>query len=176
MTTSMTSTPSSPFFFNDTATTEIYTLSLHDALPISRGPLRVEHEQPRTTACHRGAARTLRDLPLVHRPCTGPDGGLERSCDQARWHELHGIPGFRPSPGSIQSHPGSGGGQRGGDGPLRRGSYGRAYERHSWGDDEDPHLREPPPPDARLRARCPSTSLGPQRRRTPAGAHAVRHP
>ena len=23
------------FFFNDTATTEIYTLSLHDALPIS---------------------------------------------------------------------------------------------------------------------------------------------
>src|SRR2546430_12276588 len=26
------------FFFNDTATTEIYTLSLHDALPISQGP------------------------------------------------------------------------------------------------------------------------------------------
>src|SRR5438876_10267232 len=33
--------PSSPlftsFFFNDTATTEIYTLSLHDALPICNG-------------------------------------------------------------------------------------------------------------------------------------------
>src|SRR6266540_2158567 len=27
------------FFFNDTATTEIYTLSLHDALPISLGTL-----------------------------------------------------------------------------------------------------------------------------------------
>src|SRR5436305_11709384 len=27
------------FFFNDTATTEIYTLSLHDALPISSTPL-----------------------------------------------------------------------------------------------------------------------------------------
>src|SRR2546422_2984552 len=27
------------FFFNDTATTEIYTLSLHDALPIYRGDL-----------------------------------------------------------------------------------------------------------------------------------------
>src|SRR2546429_3966220 len=27
------------FFFNDTATTEIYTLSLHDALPISCEPL-----------------------------------------------------------------------------------------------------------------------------------------
>src|SRR3712207_8442178 len=30
---------SSLFFFNDTATTEIYTLSLHDALPISIGIL-----------------------------------------------------------------------------------------------------------------------------------------
>src|SRR2546430_10685077 len=28
------------FFFNDTATTEIYTLSLHDALPISTTPFR----------------------------------------------------------------------------------------------------------------------------------------
>src|SRR6266850_8536716 len=28
------------FFFNDTATTEIYTLSLHDALPISFPPTR----------------------------------------------------------------------------------------------------------------------------------------
>src|SRR2546427_6410829 len=27
------------FFFNDTATTEIYTLSLHDALPILRSPM-----------------------------------------------------------------------------------------------------------------------------------------
>src|SRR2546427_5820648 len=27
------------FFFNDTATTEIYTLSLHDALPILKGAL-----------------------------------------------------------------------------------------------------------------------------------------
>src|SRR2546430_8483134 len=27
------------FFFNDTATTEIYTLSLHDALPISKFPV-----------------------------------------------------------------------------------------------------------------------------------------
>src|SRR5947208_10917416 len=32
------------FFFNDTATTEIYTLSLHDALPISPGQ-RAEQDQ-----------------------------------------------------------------------------------------------------------------------------------
>src|SRR5258705_12466014 len=38
------------FFFNDTATTEIYTLSLHDALPISepdhRGDGRDRERQP----------------------------------------------------------------------------------------------------------------------------------
>src|SRR3989442_2012528 len=40
------------FFFNDTATTEIYTLSLHDALPISparrivrHGVARVDHDR-----------------------------------------------------------------------------------------------------------------------------------
>src|SRR3712207_6879300 len=33
------------FFFNDTATTEIYTLSLHDALPISDQVLRDRLEQ-----------------------------------------------------------------------------------------------------------------------------------
>src|SRR6266481_7283693 len=32
------------FFFNDTATTEIYTLSLHDALPISQN--RRQHSRP----------------------------------------------------------------------------------------------------------------------------------
>src|SRR2546429_3794667 len=31
------------FFFNDTATTEIYTLSLHDALPICRGGPALSH-------------------------------------------------------------------------------------------------------------------------------------
>src|SRR2546427_4465743 len=35
------------FFFNDTATTEIYTLSLHDALPISQGGDVSRHDQGR---------------------------------------------------------------------------------------------------------------------------------
>src|SRR5690348_17696348 len=35
------------FFFNDTATTEIYTLSLHDALPISVGDVGVLLRHPR---------------------------------------------------------------------------------------------------------------------------------
>src|SRR5258707_7103844 len=46
------------FFFNDTATTEIYTLSLHDALPISSmsrpyGPLRIASLRP----CRKSDAR-----------------------------------------------------------------------------------------------------------------------
>src|SRR2546429_3240097 len=43
------------FFFNDTATTEIYTLSLHDALPISAAG-------PRAYVVQRHRARSLRTL------------------------------------------------------------------------------------------------------------------
>src|SRR5438477_3738266 len=39
------------FFFNDTATTEIYTLSLHDALPISRAPSGVAARRLRRSVC-----------------------------------------------------------------------------------------------------------------------------
>src|SRR2546430_12729216 len=34
------------FFFNDTSTTEIYTLSLHDALPISKDLELAQHHRP----------------------------------------------------------------------------------------------------------------------------------
>src|SRR2546425_11880687 len=45
------------FFFNDTATTEIYTLSLHDALPISaRAPTTGTH-RPGGAGRRRGAGR-----------------------------------------------------------------------------------------------------------------------
>src|SRR6266849_4320497 len=43
------------FFFNDTATTEIYTLSLHDALPISRS-----HRASPYSACRRARAGACR--------------------------------------------------------------------------------------------------------------------
>src|SRR3712207_7284466 len=42
------------FFFNDTATTEIYTLSLHDALPIS--PRRCGRSPPATPVAREAAA------------------------------------------------------------------------------------------------------------------------
>src|SRR6266568_5000910 len=58
------------FFFNDTATTEIYTLSLHDSLPI--------HRPQRTGAA---AAEPGRQLPARHaarRAADDPDGERAR--------------------------------------------------------------------------------------------------
>src|SRR2546421_9068991 len=51
------------FFFNDTATTEIYTLSLHDALPISsRGAIHEERVRGREARVEPG----LRPFPALH--------------------------------------------------------------------------------------------------------------
>src|SRR5260370_3437677 len=46
------------FFFNDTATTEIYTLSLHDALPISEHPAQAQPGGIRTGEQHQHPPRT----------------------------------------------------------------------------------------------------------------------
>src|SRR3712207_7867013 len=59
------------FFFNDTATTEIYTLSLHDALPIWSGrPGRARLRRRDHPGADRPQAR-VRDLP-------GPPAALAR--------------------------------------------------------------------------------------------------
>src|SRR2546429_6410267 len=50
------------FFFNDTATTEIYTLSLHDALPIS-SPSRSSSPTTRTWPPGPGCARATTNRP-----------------------------------------------------------------------------------------------------------------
>src|SRR5436190_22525596 len=59
------------FFFNDTATTEIYTLSLHDALPISSGspsslPSVLLREKPISTGRPSGADRKSTRLNSSH--------------------------------------------------------------------------------------------------------------
>src|SRR2546426_6736923 len=67
------------FFFNDTATTEIYTLSLHDALPILRGRMRAsrgatadrKHRQERRADSHRAG-------------CCALHAGARRGAAQAR--------------------------------------------------------------------------------------------
>src|SRR3712207_8750975 len=67
------------FIFNNTATTEIYTLSLHDALPIWR------------TRGERRAARAARGRPAARcrrRSCTGSAGsGTLRRSSPARSEE-----------------------------------------------------------------------------------------
>src|SRR3712207_9074711 len=51
------------FFFNDTATTEIYTLSLHDALPISWScHSRMGQERRRTHLARRRTTHCLRQV------------------------------------------------------------------------------------------------------------------
>src|SRR2546429_7311687 len=61
------------FFFNDTATTEIYTLSLHDALPISspRGAVGRAH---RVRTGRRTAARHLGGTHLLYEDLRHPAG------------------------------------------------------------------------------------------------------
>src|SRR3712207_8800814 len=58
------------FFFNDTATTEIYTLSLHDALPICQ-------PRKRATSVRRSASDTVRPSPPFGRRST-PLGRMTR--------------------------------------------------------------------------------------------------
>src|SRR2546422_7568577 len=72
------------FFFNDTATTEIYTLSLHDALPISRRHVhrvgerktqrrgrrgRLRHERRGAEPCDRSEEHTSELQSRLHLVC-----------------------------------------------------------------------------------------------------------
>src|SRR2546429_5596265 len=64
------------FFFNDTATTEIYTLSLHDALPIS-----FPHETPASPAT---ARTTTKKIPRP--PAATPPPSCNPRCSRSEEH------------------------------------------------------------------------------------------
>src|SRR3712207_7815807 len=59
---------SSVFFFNDTATTEIYTLSLHDALPILDAVQNAGNGHPGTAMALAPLAYTIYTRFLRHNP------------------------------------------------------------------------------------------------------------
>src|SRR2546429_5299429 len=61
------------FFFNDTATTEIYTLSLHDALPILRASW-PGTSSGSTTGCVRSRRSASRSRGRPSTPGAAPDG------------------------------------------------------------------------------------------------------
>src|SRR5256885_10005150 len=71
------------FFFNDTATTEIYTLSLHDALPIYRGAHRRqlpgEDEQHRRETAASQQVTVQRDRRYLRAPVIRSGTDLHRS-------------------------------------------------------------------------------------------------
>src|SRR3989442_4557496 len=83
------------FFFNDTATTEIYTLSLHDALPISQEDAGADGD-----ACHQLGARE-------------PGHGLAEHRSEEHTSELQSRPHLvcrlllekKKKTSELQSHP-----------------------------------------------------------------------
>src|SRR2546425_12853849 len=83
------------FFFNDTATTEIYTLSLHDALPISQAADRVVHLQRADRRRENRAGAGAGALPVR---------GRQRA-DPRRYVGVHGEilgePADRRAPGYV---------------------------------------------------------------------------
>src|SRR2546422_3313340 len=89
------------FFFNDTATTEIYTLSLHDALPISARRLRAP------SACRRRS-----DI----RPCPFRDKAAELRGDRdrksTRLNSSHGYISYAVFCLKKKKHPNSLQGER----------------------------------------------------------------
>src|SRR2546425_2647849 len=74
------------FFFNDTATTEIYTLSLHDALPILAGP------------AHHARYHSARRSGLRPSPGTPP----ARRCRQSEYRRSDPSGGSDPGPRSEE--------------------------------------------------------------------------
>src|SRR2546427_9204629 len=73
------------FFFNDTATTEIYTLSLHDALPIYRDPVPREAAERVVVGRHLADEHVVRGHPVHVRYAHHQDRAVR---ERARKREL----------------------------------------------------------------------------------------
>src|SRR2546426_12360435 len=117
------------FFFNDTATTEIYTLSLHDALPIFRAGTRARpHAAPRGAHARRGAPADGAGVPQGEPRRHGHGGeGVRRGARDRRAGEP-----LRPSTRRRVARAARAGrrlyGRRGGGGRSDRG-WGRRPQR-----------------------------------------------
>src|SRR5262249_60078288 len=108
------------FFFNDSATTEIYPLSLHDALPISK-------TKEDVWVLPMGGSGEVKPYPVVHTEASekagtlSPDGRwLAYASDASDRYEVY-----------VQSFPGGVGKRQvstgGGDYPPRRGGGGGGF-------------------------------------------------
>src|SRR5256885_9632355 len=93
------------FFFNDTATTEIYTLSLHDALPISPQVRRAasRHRLPGVGTQHDRSRRSEEHTSELQSPCNLVCRLLleKKKKKKGRLGATHDS---RPSAESIETH------------------------------------------------------------------------
>src|SRR2546422_6612097 len=114
------------FFFNDTATTEIYTLSLHDALPIyqsrpgrgNQAPCRAGPRSGTMAAVARSeASNPRREIPSVERLLQAPAGAALA----ARWRREHVVETTRAVLEEIRRATGDGTAVPPADEVLRRG-------------------------------------------------------
>src|SRR5690349_23513795 len=83
------------FFFNDTATTEIYTLSLHDALPISWAETERALE-----ALHQARGGPMSSLEFVN-PLTGGPAVSTFACEMYRLYPGARTPTRRKTGSSV---------------------------------------------------------------------------
>src|SRR2546422_2464289 len=85
------------FFFNDTATTEIYTLSLHDALPISVGDVgrhRDEAQVRRDQRVRPPGARAACEVVIALSQPVGPHPRERRSVEDRKSTRLNSSHGY----------------------------------------------------------------------------------
>src|SRR2546427_9467878 len=75
------------FFFNDTATTEIYTLSLHDALPISGRARSAADGRPGSRCRSAGSGRRGRASPRAY--ASSPCRSAEQDRKSTRLNSSH---------------------------------------------------------------------------------------
>src|SRR6266705_7106363 len=97
------------FFFNDTATTEIYTLSLHDALPTSRESSRSTGCRPKDfvspwTLIMRARPRSLEDRPHEVVPDENQDRGEDDRRRRRPRHALGAVADVEPLVGADPRH------------------------------------------------------------------------
>src|SRR2546422_11532453 len=97
------------FFFNDTATTEIYTLSLHDALPISG-----IGERRRVLAVHRARVARVAHGVTPHHVHREAEALVERAAEASRQEPIDApilaVARARPHPPVEEDEPPGGGG------------------------------------------------------------------
>src|SRR3546814_18532339 len=83
------------FFFNDTATTEIYTyghtLSLHDALPISTRAANAPRPRPRPQQCQQGAARSKSECCAAASKARSVFSKIDRDRSEEHTSELQSL-------------------------------------------------------------------------------------